>query len=101
MGVRLISYPFRLDAPGNVATVEEGSDENNAELIAVLVLTRPGEREMVAEFGVDDPTFDELSIGDVIAGVAMFGPPVTITDIDVRYPTDTSSEVDIAFEGEG
>lgn len=95
---RLISYPFRLESSGQVATVEDGSDQSDAELLAVLILTRPGERELVPEFGVNDPAFDELSIGDVIAGAEMFGPAVTITEVISRYSDDGRQEVDIGFE---
>jgi hypothetical protein len=87
-----------LEPSGQAATVEEGSDQSNAELIAVLVLTRPGERELVPAFGVNDPTFDTLSIGDVIAGVDLFGPGVEITSVEARHSSESEQEVDIGFE---
>lgn len=95
--MRVISYPFRLALNGDAATVEQGSDEHHAELIALAVLTRPGERELVPEFGASDPVFDRLSIGDVTATVSLYGPLVQIEDVQTRQVSETVQEVDIAF----
>lgn len=94
---RILSYPFRLQTNGEAATVEQGSDEANAEQLAVLVLTRIGERALVPSYGVEDPAFGALTLGDVVAGVAMFGPDVQIESVETSYPTETAQEVDIAF----
>lgn len=92
-----LSYPLRLRPNGRLALVEQGSDEHNAELLSVLVLTRPGERELAPAFGIEDPAFSQVSLGDVVAGVAMFGPPVRIEGLEVRFPDDHTEEVDINF----
>ena len=87
----LLSHPFRLEANGSVATVEDGTEEAAAEGIAILVLTRRGERELVPGFGMTDPTFDVLSLAE-------YGPPVTVTDVAITYPTDRLERVELAFE---
>lgn len=94
---RILSYPFRLASNGSVVTVEQGSDEANAEQIGVLVLTRIGERPLVPAYGIEDPSFGILSAGDVVAGLAMFGPDVTIDEVSIRFPEDGIEEVLIAF----
>lgn len=95
--MRLISYPFRLSPNGSAATVEDGSDDATAELLAVLVLTRRGERDLVPDFGVPDPAFGTLDLNDVAASVAMFGPEVSLEAVRVSYPTPTTQEVDISY----
>lgn len=93
----LISHPFRLEANGAVATVEDGTEEAAAEGIAVLVLTRRGERDLVPGFGMIDPTFDELSVAELNVGLAEYGPDVIVTDVAITYPTDRTERVELAF----
>jgi hypothetical protein len=94
---RILSYPFRLLPSGAIATVEQTSDAGNAEQIAVLCLTRPGERPLVPAFGIEDPTFGDLAIADLVAGLQMYGPDVEVTAIDSRHVVEGTLEVDIAF----
>lgn len=94
----LLSHPFRLEANGSVATVVDGTDEAAAEAIAVLCLTRKGERDLVPDYGVTDPVFDELSLAEVNVGLLDFGPPVIVTDVVVTYPNDRTERVELAFE---
>lgn len=94
---RILSYPFRLGPDGSIATVEQGSDQANAEQVAVLILTREGERELCPTYGVDDPTFAELELGDVAAGLAMFGPDVDLESVQVTVPDEARQEVAVAF----
>ena len=100
--MRLLSHPFRL-AGGTVATIDQDSDEATAEGIAVLVLTRKGERTLVPEFGVSDPTFRTLSEAEVNVGIADFGPAsevtgLTITDLGQQPATTaTGVRLDLAY----
>lgn len=96
---QILAYPFRL-AAGRVATVEQTSDEANAQQLAVTVLTRRGERPLVPDFGVVDPTFDDLSPAELQMQVELFGPPVELVNVfsepDLR--TGTRLAVTVAFE---
>lgn len=94
----LLSHPFRLEANGNVATVLDGSDEAHAEAVAVLILTRKGERDLVPEFGVTDPVYDEVSLAELNVGLADFGPAVTVTGARITYPSDRTERVELVFE---
>lgn len=94
----LISHPFRLEANGDVATVVDGTEEAAAEGIAILCLTRQGERDLVPEYGVTDPVFDELNLAEVNVGLTDFGPNVTVTGVVVTYPNDRTERVELAFE---
>lgn len=93
-----LSFPFRLLANGAAAAVEQTSDAGMAEKIAQLILTRPGERELVPGFGVPDPVFGGLSAADLRAGVAAYGPPVTITSVTATpQPDGITQAVSVEF----
>ena len=96
----LLSHPFRLEANGAVATVEDGTDEANAEGIAILCLTRKGERDLVPDYGVTDPVFNELNLAEVNVGLTDFGPDVVVTNVTVTYPNDRTERVELAFESQ-
>jgi hypothetical protein len=81
---RLISFPFRIDATGAVATVEQNSDPEVEEQLAVAMLTRPGERIVVPTFGVLDPAFDGFLVGALQRHCLDFGPDVTVRRVDTR-----------------
>lgn len=93
----LLSHPFRLEANGAVATVEDGTEEAAAEGIAVLVLTRRGERDLVPGFGMTDPTFDALSVAELNVGLAEYSPDVIVTDVAITYTTDRTERIELAF----
>jgi hypothetical protein len=93
----VISFPFRLLPSGQIATVDDGSPEGQAEELAVLVSTKIGERSMVQSYGLSDPVFVGVSAAELRAQVANFGPAVTIDDIAITYPTGTSQQVAVTF----
>lgn len=96
--MRVLSHPFRIDATGAAATVEEGSDSAHAEAIAVIVMTRQGERDLVPTFGITDPTFAGIDVAEVNVCLDDFGPPITVTAVEVTNPTDTTERVTLAYE---
>lgn len=95
--MRLLSYPFRLTANGSIATVEQRSSQAAAEQIAMIVLTEKGERVMLPAFGIIDPSFDKLDAGEVALEVSLYGPKVTITNVEAYYQDDSTLTVDLEF----
>lgn len=95
---RILSHPFRLLANGAAATVEQDTAEANAEQLAVLVLTRIGERQLVPGFGLSDPTFAALSPTQLHAAVAEYGPPVVIRQVDAAAVNDSTTALTIGFD---
>jgi hypothetical protein len=82
--MRLLSHPFRLTPAGDVATVEDGTEDAAAEALAVLVLTRKGVRE--------------LNVAELAVGLIDYGPPgVTIDNVAVTYPSDTLERVELTI----
>lgn len=96
--MELLSHPFRLERNGSVATVTDGTDEANAEGIAVLALTRKGERDLVPDFGLTDPAFDSVTLADLNIGLLDYGPTVEVTDVTFTYPNDWTQRVVLAFD---
>lgn len=89
----LLSFPPRLRPDGTFATVEDGSDDANREAIALLCLTRKGERPLVPDYGITDPVASELDVAELNAALETFGPPLLVTDADVTYPDDRTALV--------
>ena len=98
MTTRLISYPFRLMPNGSVATLEDGTERYYAEELACLLSTRPGERVMEPEYGIEDPTFDMVVREEITAKVNTYGPPVTITDVTSNFPNESRMDIVVEFD---
>ena len=90
-----MSHPFRLAPSGRVAVVEQGSPDHDVELVAALVSTRKGERELVPDFGVTDPTFGALERAEVTTGLKLFGPEVRVSISGPRPVSETQVAYDI------
>jgi hypothetical protein len=90
---RLISFPFQLDPTGAVATVEQDSDAEIDQQIALAMLTRPGERIQVPTFGVADPAFDRFAVGALQRHCDDFGPEVDITTVSTNRAFEDREEV--------
>lgn len=95
---RLISFPFRLDATGSVASVEQDSDPEIDEQIAVAMLTRPGERLTVPTFGVNDPAFDGFLLSALQRHCLDFGPPVEVKAISSNRLTEGREQIVINWD---
>lgn len=102
MATGALSFPFRLTPTGDVATVEGGSDAEIDEAIAVLTLTRLGERRMRPTFGIPDPVFaNGLFIGDIQVGLNEHGPEgVRITSLDMTPESNTQAIATILWDRE-
>jgi hypothetical protein len=97
MGSPIFSFPFRLTPAGTVATVDQGSDQANAEQIAVLCATISGERPMVAGYGIPDPAFTGIRAGTVAAQIAAWGPQVTVASVTSTAVSATETDVTVLF----
>lgn len=94
----VISFPWRLTSSGHIATVEQDSDDEHAELIAALLLTRIGERPLCPDFGVTDMVGQGLNEGELTAAIATFGPDVRLTDVNIEQTRQDTQRVTVRFE---
>lgn len=91
-------FPFRLGADGAVIAVPQDSDRDLENLIAVAVLTRPGEREQCPTFGIADPVFSGWERGSLERHLLDFGPDVYVSDVSVARRAGEREEVTVAWE---
>lgn len=97
----VLSFPFRLDRMGFVATTERGSAAEVDEALAALTLTVIGERPMSPRYGVPDPAFRGLTTSDIRAGVDGYGPDgVTIVDVSTIPTSETTARTVIEWAHE-
>lgn len=94
----LISHPFRLAPGGGIALVEDTTDQYIAEQLAMLVLTRPGERPLVPDLGLADPTFVGFDASSLQEQVDAFAPPCRVVSVDMDYTGSASQQVQITFD---
>lgn len=94
----VLTFPFAVDNNGVVLTVDSESDECYAQELALLVLTNTGERELVPDYGTNDPAFASFDEVDFLSQVELFGPPVIIKSINTRFTNDSQQTVDIEFD---
>ncbi|AIZ01720.1 baseplate wedge subunit [Arthrobacter phage vB_ArtM-ArV1] len=93
MATGVLSFPFKLNPDGTAATVGYGTDREVEEAIAALVLTHIGERLMNPSFGVPDPVFSGLGVGDIQVGLDQYGPAgITIQSVTTE-PVDGTDQV--------
>lgn len=95
--VKLFSYPFRLNPDGTVATVDDGTDYYGDEL-AMLILTLPGERELVPEYGIEDPTFSSVSSAELAEKITLFGPPIDIVSVTTDFAPGGKLNIGVNYE---
>lgn len=62
------ALPFRWER-GSVVTNEQHSLDDVADCVEAVLRTRPGDRAEAPDFGIDDPTFDQLPLDlDALVG---------------------------------
>lgn len=93
----ILSHPFRLGPGGQAVTVDQDSDAGHAEQLAVLVMTRRGERPLALDFGLPDPAFRGIEPGELTAAVDRWGPPVLLASIDTTTVDASRVAVRVAF----
>lgn len=95
---RILQYPFRFALDGALATIEQATDDANSQQIAVLCLTRTGERRLRPGFGLTDPTFTGFNASELAAKLELYGPPVELEQVRVTSETSDTQRVAIEFE---
>lgn len=94
---QILAYPFQLTGAGTVATVEEGTDGQLAQELAVAVLTSPDERPLLNDYGIADPAFRGFDTEALRLHVELHGPPVNIEDVAIVYLDDNTQDVVVTF----
>lgn len=98
MTVQLLSFPFRQNAKGEIITKDDTQAEYCAERLTIILGTRPGERVMVPDFGVNDPAFEGFTEQTLRIQVSRYGLPVEIDSVRKSYISDEQESVVINFD---
>ena len=78
----VLAYPVRVQPDGSIATVQDLSEASLAQEIALLVLTEPGERPLVPEYGLDSlADVDPISEMELNLKLGTFGVPAVVNSI--------------------
>lgn len=101
MAPQLIAFPFRLGTTGAVATVEQDSDAEVDQQIAVALLTVPGERDQVPTFGTSDPVFAGFAIGALQRHLLDFGPDVEVEQVTIERVGSGQERVTVEWTRRG
>ncbi len=94
---QILAWPFNFTPSGAAATVDQKSEQADAQQIGVLILTRQGERELEPGFGLPDPVFAGIDKGAIANGVRLFGPPVNVVNVKVSQTEELSQLVQVEF----
>lgn len=94
----ILAYPFRVLPGGVIDIVDQDSDLGNGQQLAVIIATRRGERPLVPAFGIEDPVFSQVNLGDIAAAVELYGPPVTIVNMHVGTINRGRVDVEVTFQ---
>lgn len=95
--MELFAHPFRLRANGDIYTVDQDSAEADAQQVAMICLTRSGERHCVPGFGLRDFAFGSLDVNEIIGVVNVYYPGVTLQNIKPKWLNDHELYVEIEF----
>lgn len=76
----VLAFPFRFLA-GRAVRVEQDSTEDIGQQLASVLMTRPGERELVPTFGVQDPTFVGCDANELRSVLALHLPHIALVDV--------------------
>lgn len=94
----VFAHPFRL-AGNHFAVVDDAEEREFAQEIAIMASTRPGERALVPDFGITDPTFGTLDVAEVNRCLALYGPAgVAVTGIAIEVVDQSTQQTTLSFD---
>lgn len=90
-----LRLPFSLTANGTFATVQEDTDSEVVQNVAVILRTRQDERLATPRFGTADPTFTGLDPAQVLPVVGEYEPRATLRIVQAAIRADGVQTNDI------
>ena len=95
--MELISHPFRLRPNGTVYTVDQNSGDADAQQVAMILLTKIGERQAVPGFGVTDYTFAVPDVNQIVGAISLYYPGVTLENVKAVWEDNGFLRMEIEF----
>ena len=95
----LLAYPLTVRPDGTMNAIEDLTEPYLAQEIALMILTYPGERPLVPDYGTDLEATDEVLDGLILsAKMEDFGVPVSIGDITRTFLSDDRLGIQVDFD---
>ena len=91
------SIPFRF-VNGLTAKHAEGSDEYYLHLLSMVLQTEPGEMPLDANFGTNDPVFQNISRATILELAAKYVPELNIQNIATVLDDDGVERVVLQYK---
>lgn len=95
----LIAFPFRFRPDGSVAKIAQESDDHTAQRIYGFVKTICGELPLALGYGLTDPVFSNIELGEVEAGITLYHPDIVLDSSSTMISEDGKMQVAISFTG--
>lgn len=95
---RVLAFPFKLNAAGHAATVEQESTTYYSQQLASILLTVQNEREYVLEFGMPDMAFEGFMHSSFKNQVTEYLPNLSDVSADITEITSTTQKINISFQ---
>jgi hypothetical protein len=96
----LIAFPFKFKPDGSVSKVTQTSDAHTAQRIYGFVKTTSGELPLALGYGLTDPVFANVELGEVTAGISLYHPDIVVDASSTKISQDGKLAVAISFIGE-
>lgn len=94
--MRVLRYPFAIDAAGAAITVDQWSDAQARGITEAVVRTIRGEREMAPDFGTSDPVARGVDRDELWAAVELCEPDLRVVDVVVDEVAGTVQAVRVS-----
>ena len=98
--MELIAFPFRLKPDGSVAKVTQTSDDHTAQRIYGFVKTTSGELPLALGYGLTDPVFANVELGEIEAGISLYHPDIVVDASSTKISQDGKLAVPISCSAE-
>lgn len=95
--MRVLEFPVRI-AGEQLATVEQGSPQEAAQVAQAVVSTVLRERLLAPDFGIMDPVGVGVHASEVVAAMAICEPDLVVLDVEVSGPVDSRQSVSVSVE---
>lgn len=105
MAQLVLSFPMRLspNKRGHFVTLEQGSDTYKAQQLEAFIRTEKGERPILREFGIDDPSFTAPPSSDVwknaefLSEFLLYYPGIGIEDVEVSMTEEGILQIELTY----
>jgi phage baseplate assembly protein W len=78
-GVPHLTIPFTIGYDGTASVLEQDTSDEIVQSVAMCVGSEPGQRLLVPNYGVVDPTFAGINTSAVIAACGRWEPRATVS----------------------